>query len=80
MFTAFPETTTIVYLDQNKWIDLSRAYYGIQDGQKFQSVLTKIQTVVSNKSAIFPLSFQHYYETNKSSEYRTTQTFSKSNG
>lgn len=65
MFTAFPEKTIIVYLDQNKWIDLSRAYHGMTEGKKFQDVLTKIQTAVSNKSVIFPLSFQHYFETNK---------------
>lgn len=65
MFTTFPEKTTIVYLDQNKWIDLSRAYHGKPEGKKFQDVLTKIQAAVSNKSAIFPLSFQHYFETNK---------------
>ena len=67
MFTAFPEKTTIIYLDQNKWIDLSRAYYGMAEGKKFQGILSKVQSAVSSKNAIFPLSFQHYFETNKSS-------------
>jgi hypothetical protein len=65
MFTTFPKETTIVYLDQNKWIDLSRAYHGMPEGKEFQPALTKIQSAVLNKSAIFPLSFQHYFETNK---------------
>lgn len=65
MFTTFPEGTNIVYLDQNKWNDLSNAYHGLPQGQKFQHVLEKILMAVSNKSAIFPLSFEHYFETSK---------------
>jgi hypothetical protein len=68
VFATFSDETTIVYLDQNKWIDLSRAYHRMPGAQKFQHVLEKIQKAVSNKSAIFPLSFQHYYETNKNSD------------
>lgn len=65
MFAEFPEKTTIVYLDQNKWNDLSNAYYGLTQGRKFQHVLEKIQTAVSNKSAVFPISFEHWFETHK---------------
>jgi hypothetical protein len=77
MFTVFPERTTIIYLDQNKWIDLSRAYYGMAEGQKFQHVLTKIQSAVLSKNAIFPLSFQHYFETNKSSNLEQRRRLAK---
>lgn len=77
MFTTFPEKTTVIYLDQNKWIDLSRAYHGMPGGQKFQHVLEKIQTAVFSESAIFPLSFQHYYETNKNSDLEQRRRLAK---
>ncbi len=77
MFTVFPEKTTIVYLDQNKWNDLSNAYHGMPRGQKFQHVLEKIQTAVSNKSAIFPLSFEHYFGTNKDPDIERRKRLAK---
>jgi len=77
MFTAFPEKTIIVYLDQNKWIDLSRAYHGIPEGQKFKHVLEKIQKAVSNKNAIFPLSFEHIFETNKDPDVERRKRLAK---
>jgi hypothetical protein len=77
MFTLFPEKTIVVYLDQNKWIDLSRAYYGMPEGKQFQPVLTKIQSAVLNKSAIFPLSFQHYFETNKTPDIERRKRLAK---
>lgn len=77
VFTTFPERTTIIYLDQNKWIDLSHAYHGMPEGQKFQHVLTKIQSAVSRKDAIFPLSFQHYFETNKGSNLEQRRRLAK---
>jgi len=77
MFAEFPKSSTIVYLDQNMWIYLSQAYYGIPKGEKYQPVLAKIQKAVSNKSAIFPLSSQHYYETNKGSDLEQRKRLAK---
>lgn len=65
MFTTIPEKTLIVYLDQNKWIDLARARVGRADGQKHQAVLEKITEVVSQGKAVFPLSWLHFVETRK---------------
>lgn len=65
MFTSFPEKTLIVYLDQNKWIDLAKARVGRADGQKYQAVLEKITEVVSQGKAVFPLSWVHFVETRK---------------
>ncbi len=65
MFTTFSEKTLIVYLDQNKWIDLAKARVGRADGQKYQAVLEKITEVVDHGKAIFPLSWIHFVETRK---------------
>jgi hypothetical protein len=77
MFTTFPKETTIIYLDQNKWNDLSCAYYGMPEGKKFRHVLEKIQTAISNKSAILPLSFEHYFETNKDPDVERRKRLAK---
>lgn len=77
MFRVFPEKTIVVYLDQNKWIDLSRAYHGMLGGKNFEHVLAKIQSAVADKNAIFPLSFQHYYETNKNSDLEQRRRLAK---
>jgi hypothetical protein len=65
MFNTFPDKTLIVYLDQNKWIDLARARTGRADGQKYQIVLEKISEVVRQDKAVFPLSWIHFVETRK---------------
>jgi hypothetical protein len=59
------EKPIYIYLDQNKWIDLSRAYYDMTEGQKFKRILDKIQKGISNKKIICPLSFEHVFETRK---------------
>ncbi len=65
MFTTIPEKTLIVYLDQNKWIDLAKARVGRADGQKYQAVLEKIIELVDQGKVIFPLSWVHFVETRK---------------
>jgi hypothetical protein len=65
MFINFPHKPLIVYLDQNKWIDLAKARVGHSDGQKYQVVLEKISDVVGRNKAIFPLSWLHFVETRK---------------
>lgn len=52
-----------VYLDQNKWIDLSRAHHGDPLGAPFQAVLSAASLAVSDGTASFPLSAGHYFET-----------------
>ncbi len=55
-----------IYLDQNKWIDLARAYHRLPNGAKYQDVLEKIEESVEQKQAFFPLSYAHLIETRKS--------------
>jgi len=60
------ETTKLyIYLDQNKWIDLVRAYLGKPNGKKFAKTLQLAQTAVDQDRAIFPLSQAHIMETIK---------------
>jgi hypothetical protein len=57
--------SALVYLDQNKWIDLSRAYYKRVDGEKYTQTLAKVQKAVAKNTAILPLSAAHIIETQK---------------
>jgi len=52
-----------VYLDQNKWIDLSRAHHGDPLGAPFEDALAAVSQAVSDGTASFPLSAGHYFET-----------------
>jgi hypothetical protein len=52
-----------VYLDQNKWIDLARAYHGRPDGTRFRDALATCERASQAGTALFPLSTSHYEET-----------------
>lgn len=55
--------TKYIYLDQNKWIDLARAYHGREDGKIFKDVQLKIFEKSNNGEWKFPLSVAHHIET-----------------
>lgn len=52
-----------IYLDQNKWIDLARAFYGRKDGRNYKTILEKLKTKVANNEIILPISVVHFIET-----------------
>lgn len=52
----------IIYLDQNKWIDLARAYHGKDSEPSFVAALNFLQTAVESGDVILPLSAIHYME------------------
>jgi dienelactone hydrolase len=52
-----------IYLDQNKWVDLGRAYHGRPNGAKFAKALATAERAVEAEAAFFPLSVTHYEET-----------------
>lgn len=54
-----------IYLDQNKWIDLSRAYHGLPEGRKFIAALNGSRDAISQHRAIFPISSVHIIELRK---------------
>lgn len=53
----------VVYLDQNKWIDLARAYYGLTPDVDIKAVLSFMRDTSAKQLVIFPLSAIHYMET-----------------
>jgi hypothetical protein len=55
----------IIYLDQNKWIELSRIYYGKEKDKIKRSNLLHIQEAVREGKILLPLSAIHYLETAK---------------
>ena len=56
---AFPKC---LYLDQNKWIALSRAHYGRPDGEAFKDALASLQAAVANGELIVPFSLVNAVE------------------
>jgi hypothetical protein len=60
-------TLKIVYLDQNHWIELSKAVHGKDTPPQTHDVLNCIRQAKASGGAVFPLSLAHYYETLKKS-------------
>lgn len=54
---------TIIYLDQNKWIDLSKSIYGKPGGEQFDSARDVILKKTDDEEWIIPLSVIHLMET-----------------
>src|SRR5260370_37664981 len=48
-----------LYLDQNKWIDLSRAYYGRTGGERYGGALRATRDAVARGTPIAPCSLAH---------------------
>ena len=59
----------IVYLDQNKWIEIARIYHGKNPNPDSQRVLSVIRDKIEQGVAVFPLSWVHYIETAKNSNH-----------
>lgn len=54
---------TTVYLDQNHWVSLGRAYHGKSEDAGISAALTYLQSGVAHGAIVVPLSFVHYMET-----------------
>jgi hypothetical protein len=54
-----------VYLDQNQWIYLGRAYYQTPQGEKYSAIFEQVELSSKNGRALFPLSSSHFIETGK---------------
>lgn len=52
----------IVYLDQNKWIELARIVHGKEQSQHAKEIL-HVLNAATDSGCIFPLSAMHYMET-----------------
>jgi hypothetical protein len=55
----------IIYLDQNKWIGLSREAYDRDPTHRLKHVLKAVRILVRRGLACFPLSLGHYIETQR---------------
>lgn len=53
----------VVYLDQNKWIELSRMFHRKDVTARAQRILRGFQAAIADGRAVFPLSSVHYVET-----------------
>jgi hypothetical protein len=53
----------IIYLDQNKWINLARSAAG--SGDEFTPAVDFVRAAKAAGAAVFPLSMAHYIESNK---------------
>ena len=68
------EYPLLVYLDQNKWIDLAKIQYGSDKTDEGNRLLETIYGAVRDNKVLFPLSIVHLDEINKiSSETKRQQ-------
>lgn len=56
---------TVIYLDQNKWIDLARAYHKHKLGKQYERVFKIISSKLLENKIILPLDSARYIETYK---------------
>lgn len=56
---------TVVYLDQNKWVDVARAIVWPDKHPRLHAVLTKLQPRIDAGEIVFPLSMSTLFETYK---------------
>ena len=61
---------SLIYLDLNHWIELSKAHSGHQDGKKHRPILDACLKAFSDGKAVFPLSEYIYAEIAKITMYR----------
>jgi hypothetical protein len=61
---------TLVYLDLNHWVALSKALSGHAGGAAFNEALEACEAAANSGSAIFPLSDSIYFEVSKIGIYR----------
>jgi hypothetical protein len=52
----------IIYLDQNKWIDLARSYHGKDNDPDLKATLSYLLQETKQGSIVLPLSATHYME------------------
>jgi len=64
----FERNIMIIYLDQNKWIDLAKAIVKPEENQKYSKVANLVLKKIENQEWIFPLSTLHVFETNSREE------------
>jgi hypothetical protein len=60
-----------IYLDQNKWIDLTRSKYDQKGGERFRDVLEVARAGAQHGLASFPLSDIHYMEVAHRNEWKS---------
>jgi len=53
--TQMAEARVSLYLDQNKWIDLARAYHGQPAGNRFQAALDAVESGIAGEWLSVPL-------------------------
>jgi hypothetical protein len=55
----------VVFIDQNKWIDLARAANGLPEGESYVDTYGKLLAAVGANKIVFPLTVSHIVETAK---------------
>lgn len=61
----------IIYLDQNKWIDLAKAIINPEKNPKYVEVSNLVLEKIKNGEWIFPLSTIHVFETGSRAEHES---------
>jgi len=72
-----PNDPKRIYLDQNKWVDLSRSYYQKPLGIQFTATLKQAKAAVEQNRVRFPLSRVHILETIKNGNASQRREFAQ---
>lgn len=56
---------TVVYLDQNKWVEVARAMVSPGEHARLHAILTRLQPLIDADEIVFPLSMSTLFETYK---------------
>lgn len=62
-------TPKIIYLDQNKWIELAKANLNSCTSEDLRAILVKCKDLTGCGKAIFPLAWTHFVETGNSGDW-----------
>lgn len=63
----------IVYLDQNKWIELARAINNPNEDRQLSAILERLGAAIESKKIAIPLTSSNIYETHKVNNYKRRQ-------
>ncbi|MBH3328474.1 hypothetical protein I5L56_02500 [Pseudomonas oryzihabitans] len=61
----------VVYLDQNKWIELARVQAGITTSGPLVELYSRVEAAVKQELIVFPLSVSHVIETSKRNDAKS---------
>jgi hypothetical protein len=67
----------ILFIDQNKWVDLARAASGKLEGAEYVDIYRALSAAVDSERVILPLTISHIIETAKRNDKESRLTVAR---